>query len=85
MQGVGSIREVAAKGKELVDEVNSGSQHGAAEITRVAQSLSQIRQVARQTAASADETALASVQMSSQADAMRGMAAELQSLIGGGK
>lgn len=77
-----SITESASKVKELVEEVNQSSQEQARGIDHIASSLTGIEQVTQQAAASAEQSASASLNMSAQADTMNKVVSQLVALVG---
>jgi methyl-accepting chemotaxis protein len=79
-----SITESADAVKTLVEEVSLGSQEQARGIEQIAKAVTQMEQVTQKTAASAEESASASEELSAQAQAMRSVVAELQTMVGGG-
>ncbi len=80
-----AITESAAKVKTLVDEVNLGSQEQARGIEQISQSIAEMDRVTQANAASAEQSASASEEMSAQAEALQNVARELRSLVGGGE
>jgi methyl-accepting chemotaxis protein len=83
-QVIRAITESAAKVKTLVDEVNLGSQEQARGIEQISKSIAQMDQVTQANAASAEQSASASEEMSAQAEALQNIARELRTLVGGG-
>ncbi len=79
-----AITESATQVKTLVDEVNMGSQEQARGIDQIAKAIAQMDQVTQGTAASAEESASASEELSAQAQALNHIVGELGALIGGG-
>ena len=73
----------AAKVKTLVDEVNLGSQEQSRGIEQISKALGQMDQVTQGTAASAEQSASASEEMSAQAEALHHIVGTLRSLVGG--
>jgi methyl-accepting chemotaxis protein len=69
--------------KTLVDEVNTGSQEQARGIDQISKAIAQMDQVTQGTAASAEESASASEELSAQAQALNHIVAELGTLVGG--
>jgi methyl-accepting chemotaxis protein len=84
-QVIHAITESAAKVKTLVDEVNLGSQEQARGIAQISQSIAEMDRVTQANAASAEQSASASEEMSAQAEALQNIARELRSLVGGGE
>jgi methyl-accepting chemotaxis protein/methyl-accepting chemotaxis protein-1 (serine sensor receptor) len=78
-----AITESAARVKTLVDEVDLGSQEQARGIEHISKSVSEMDRVTQGNAASAEQSAAASQQMSSQAEALQNVALELRTLVGG--
>jgi methyl-accepting chemotaxis protein len=83
-QVIHAITESAAQVKTLVDEVNLGSQEQARGIAHISSSLAEMDRVTQANAASAEQSASASEQMSGQAEALQNIAGELRALVGGG-
>ncbi len=83
-QVIRAITESAAKVKTLVDEVNLGSQEQARGIEHISKSIAEMDRVTQANAASAEQSASASEEMSAQAEALQNVARELRSLVGGG-
>jgi methyl-accepting chemotaxis protein/methyl-accepting chemotaxis protein-1 (serine sensor receptor) len=77
-----AITESAAKVKTLVDEVNMGSQEQARGIDQISKAIAQMDQVTQGTAASAEESASASEELSAQAQALNHIVTELGALVG---
>lgn len=82
-QVIHAITESAAKVKTLVDEVNLGSREQARGIEQISKSIAEMDRVTQSNAASAEESASASEQMSAQAEALQNIAKELRALVGG--
>jgi methyl-accepting chemotaxis protein/methyl-accepting chemotaxis protein-1 (serine sensor receptor) len=83
-QVIHAITESASKVKTLVDEVNLGSQEQARGIEHISKSIAEMDRVTQSNAASAEQSASASEQMSAQAQALQNIAGELRTLVGGG-
>lgn len=79
-----AITESASKVKTLVDEVNLGSQEQARGIEQISKSIAEMDRVTQANAASAEQSASASEEMSAQAEALQNIARELHTLVGGG-
>jgi methyl-accepting chemotaxis protein len=79
-----AITESAAKVKTLVDEVNLGSQEQALGIQQISKSIAEMDRVTQANAASAEQSASASQEMSAQAEALQYIAQELRTMVGGG-
>jgi methyl-accepting chemotaxis protein/methyl-accepting chemotaxis protein-1 (serine sensor receptor) len=82
-QVIRAITESAAKVKMLVDEVNLGSQEQARGIQGISKSIGEMDRVTQANAASAEQSASASEQMSAQSEALKVLARDLRSLVGG--
>lgn len=78
-----AITASAAKVKTLVDEVNLGSQEQSRGIDQISRALGQMDQVTQGTAASAEQSASASEELSAQAEALHQIVATLRILVGG--
>jgi methyl-accepting chemotaxis protein len=78
------ITESTVKVKTLVDEVNLGSQEQSRGIAAISKSIGEMDRVTQANAASAEQTASASEEMSAQAEALRNIARDLRRLVGGG-
>jgi methyl-accepting chemotaxis protein len=83
-QVIRAITESTAKVKILVDEVNMGSQEQARGIAGISKSIAEMDRVTQANAASAEQSASASEEMSAQAEALQNIARELRTLVGGG-
>ncbi len=77
-----AITESSTQVKTLVDEVNMGSQEQARGIDQISKAIAQMDQVTQGTAASAEESASASEELSAQAQAMNHIVVELGALVG---
>jgi methyl-accepting chemotaxis protein/methyl-accepting chemotaxis protein-1 (serine sensor receptor) len=80
-----AITESATQVKTLVDEVNMGSQEQARGIDQISKAIAQMDQVTQGTAASAEESASASEELSAQAQALNHIVRALGALVGGGQ
>ena len=81
----GSIRSITkstAAARQLVEEVNSGSQEQARGIEGVVQALSKVQQITQQAAASAEESASASASMLEQSATMQDVVHQLVAMVG---
>jgi methyl-accepting chemotaxis protein/methyl-accepting chemotaxis protein-1 (serine sensor receptor) len=78
-----AITESTVKVKTLVDEVNLGSQEQARGIQQISKAIAQMDQVTQSTAASAEEGASASQELSAQAEAMDHAVRKLSKLVDG--
>ncbi len=76
-----AITESTVKVKTLVDEVNLGSQEQSRGIQQISKAIAQMDQVTQSTAASAEEGASASQQLSAQAEAMDHAVRKLSRLV----
>jgi methyl-accepting chemotaxis protein len=79
---VRSITESAAKVKALVDDVEQGSKEQVNGIGQVSNAILQMEKVTQATAAQAEESAAAGEELSSQSEALRGIVARLESMVG---
>jgi methyl-accepting chemotaxis protein/methyl-accepting chemotaxis protein-1 (serine sensor receptor) len=77
-----AITESSTQVKTLVDEVNMGSQEQARGIDQIAKAVAQMDQVTQTTAASAEESASASEELSAQAQALNQVVSDLGALVG---
>jgi methyl-accepting chemotaxis protein/methyl-accepting chemotaxis protein-1 (serine sensor receptor) len=93
-EGAGKVHEVAtaigaitgsvATVKRIVDEVREASQQQTQGIDQVAQAIAQMEKVTQTTAATAEESAAASVELNAQAEAAIGAVGHLEALVNGG-
>ena len=72
----------STKIKQLIDEINSGSQEQSHGIAQIASSIHQIERVTQSSAASAEECAAAAEQLTAQSETVRDIAADLTALVG---
>jgi methyl-accepting chemotaxis protein len=79
-----AITQSATEVKTLVDEVNLGSQKQARGIDQISKAVAQMDQVTQGTAASAEQSASASEELSAQAQALNHIVSALGTLVGGG-
>ena len=77
-----SITKSAADAKQLVEEVNSGSQEQARGIENIVQALSRVQQITQQAAASAEESASASASMLDESATMHEVVQRLVTMVG---
>jgi methyl-accepting chemotaxis protein/methyl-accepting chemotaxis protein-1 (serine sensor receptor) len=77
-----SISEEAAKTKQLVDEVDLGSQEQTRGIVEVAKALTEMEQVTQRTAASAEESAAAAAELLAQSERVKETVAGLSAMTG---
>lgn len=82
-ESIGAITESASRAKSLVDEVNSGSQEQRLGAEQVATAMQQLEVVTQSSAASAGQTASASMELSAQAVSMNEIARGLRSVVEG--
>jgi len=78
------VTENANKVKSLIEEVSSGSREQANGIEQVAKTLTEMGQVTQRTAASAQEGAAASTELTGLSAGMKRSATRLRALVGGG-
>jgi methyl-accepting chemotaxis protein len=78
-----AITEGAARAKHLVNEVNSASQEQRIGTEQVAEAMQQLEIVTQSSAASAEQTASASLQLAAQAVAMNQVAQRLRLVVEG--
>jgi methyl-accepting chemotaxis protein/methyl-accepting chemotaxis protein-1 (serine sensor receptor) len=76
------ITEESAKVRTLVDEVNLGSVEQASGIEQIGKAIAQMQQVTQQTAANAEESAAAAVELNAQSNALRNIVERLTALAG---
>src|SRR5580658_813696 len=81
-QVIRAITESAGKVKTLVDEVSLGSQEQARGIDQISKAIAQMDHVTQATAASAEESASASEELSAQAEAVAHIVEELRTMAG---
>jgi methyl-accepting chemotaxis protein len=81
-EAIRSITTSATEVKRLADEVNLGSHEQARGITHIASTLSSMEQVTQQSAAAAQQSATASLEMSAQVQTMKHVVDDLVSLVG---
>lgn len=77
-----AISSEASKVKTLVDEMNQGSTGQAHAIQQISKTIVQMQQVTQHTAASAEESAAAAVELNAQSDALNGIMERLTALVG---
>jgi methyl-accepting chemotaxis protein len=77
-----AITESSTQVKTLVDEVNMGSQEQARGIDQISKAIAQMDQVTQSTAASAEESASASEELSAQAQALNHIIVGLGTMVG---
>jgi methyl-accepting chemotaxis protein len=71
--------------RSLVDEVSVASRQQAEGIDHVAQAVAQMEKITQTTAATAEESAAASEELSAQAETAMGVVSKLAALVGGSK
>jgi methyl-accepting chemotaxis protein/methyl-accepting chemotaxis protein-1 (serine sensor receptor) len=81
-QAISAITEQSSKAKVLVDEIYTGSQEQSRGIEQVAGAIAQMQKVTQANAASAEQSAAAGNEMSSQSERLRRLVSELDSMIG---
>ena len=79
---IGSITGAVAKARGLVDEVSVASRQQAQGIDQVTQAIAQMEKVTQGTAATAEESAAASEELSAQADTALGIVGSLEVMVG---
>ena len=72
-----------AQVKALVDQIDLGSQEQSRGIEQIGGAVGQMEQVTQRNAANAEESAAAAQELSSQAEALQGIAGNLRLLVGG--
>ncbi len=77
-EAIGSITGAVAKARGLVDEVSVASRQQAQGIDQVTQAIAQMEKVTQGTAATAEESAAASEELSAQADTALGIVGSLE-------
>jgi methyl-accepting chemotaxis protein/methyl-accepting chemotaxis protein-1 (serine sensor receptor) len=82
-QVIHAITESAAKVRTLVDEVNLGSQEQARGIQQISTAIGHMDRVTQANAATAEQSASASEELSVQAEALQNIAKELRIMVGG--
>jgi len=81
---VRSITDVAERVKTLVDEVNLGSQEQARGIDQVSKAIVHMEQVTQTAAASAEESASASQELTAQSETLHSIVGRLNGMVGAG-
>ena len=84
-QVAGSIRLIisdSTKMKQLIDEINHGSQEQSRGVGQIAGSIQQIERVTQSSAASAEQCAAAAEQLTAQSEAVRDIVVDLTALVG---
>ncbi|MFN7978454.1 MAG: methyl-accepting chemotaxis protein [Vicinamibacterales bacterium] len=80
---IGAITESVSQVKMLVDEVSEASQQQAQGIDQVSHAVSQMEKVTQTTAATAEESAAAGEELTSQAERALQLVSQLQAVVGG--
>jgi methyl-accepting chemotaxis protein len=80
---IGAITSSVSQVKGLVDEVSVASRQQAQGIDQVTQAIAQMEKVTQGTAATAEESAASSEELSAQAEAALALVATLESMVGG--
>jgi methyl-accepting chemotaxis protein/methyl-accepting chemotaxis protein-1 (serine sensor receptor) len=78
-----AITKGVAKVKNLVDEVNAGSQEQARGIGQISKTITEMERITQQNAASAEESAAASGELATQSDILRQITERLTAMVGG--
>ena len=78
---IGAITKSAATVKTLVDEVKSGGQEQSSGVEQISKALAHMEQITQATAANAEESSAASMQLRAQADSMQDTVRLLESLV----
>ena len=84
VEAIRCVTENANKVKSLIEEVSSGSREQANGIEQVAKTLTEMGQVTQRTAASAEEGAAASAELTGLSAGMKRSVTRLHALVGGG-
>jgi methyl-accepting chemotaxis protein len=82
VSAIHAITEQTSRMRELVEEVNLGSQEQSRGIEQITKAVAQIEQVTQRAAADAEESAAAGEEMSAQAESMRDLADQLLDIVG---
>ena len=83
VDAIQGINQQATKVKEIVENVNSRSQEQSRSIEQISAAVAQMQKVTQNTAASAEQGASTSQEMSSHADTVRTAVGQLYALVGG--
>lgn len=83
VEAIQSITGSSAKVKALVREVDQGSRYQSRSIEQITSAIHQMEQLTQNTAANAEESASASMDMNSQAVALEAIVKRLEALVGG--
>jgi len=84
VDAIRSITDSSGKLKLLVSEVDQGSREQSRSIEQISAAITQMDRVTQNTAANAEESASASTEMSTQAEAMKAIVERLQAMVGAG-
>jgi methyl-accepting chemotaxis protein/methyl-accepting chemotaxis protein-1 (serine sensor receptor) len=84
-EAIRTVNDEAARVKVLVDEMHMGSQEQARGIDQIRMAIAQMEQLTQTTAASAEESAAAAVELNSQSESMKAIAAGLMAIVDGGQ
>ena len=79
---IGAITDQSSKVRVLVDEIFAGSKQQSLGIEQVAGAVSQMQQVTQSNAATAEESAAAGKELSGQAETLRHLVEELNTMVG---
>jgi len=83
VEAIQGINQQAAQVQDLVNSVSGSSQEQSRSIEQISSAVAQMQKVTQNTAASAEQGAAASQQMSAHADSMRGAVLKLHAMVGG--
>jgi methyl-accepting chemotaxis protein len=83
VEAIQGINQQATKVKEIVENVNSRSQEQSRSIEQISAAVAQMQKITQNTAASAEQGASTSQQMSCHADTVRNAVGQLYALVGG--
>jgi methyl-accepting chemotaxis protein/methyl-accepting chemotaxis protein-1 (serine sensor receptor) len=84
-EGIKAITVSTTQVKNLVDEVNLGSQEQTRGIEQIAKGVTQMEQVTQAAAANAEESASAAEELNAQSDTLRNVVERLAAMVGGGE
>jgi methyl-accepting chemotaxis protein len=79
---IAAITEDAGKVKELIDEINLGSQEQARGMDQITSAMTQMEQITQKNAAGAEQSAAAGMQLDSQSDSLRSVLKSLAEFVG---
>ena len=83
-EAIRAVTEESGKVKTLVDEVHFSSQEQTRGIEQVANAITQMNQVAQNTAASSEESAAAAEELTAQSETLKDIVKQLTAMVGGG-